>query len=92
MEDPTQAFKLITAGRLIDGKGGQLIEEGAVLVQGSKIIAAGPAKDGLPPEGATVETYDYPGKTVMPGLIDCHTHHNGFGDGRPGEDVAALRD
>ena len=49
MEDPTQAFKLITAGRLIDGKGGQPIEEGAVLVQGSKIIAAGPAKDVLPP-------------------------------------------
>ncbi|SVD85826.1 uncharacterized protein METZ01_LOCUS438680, partial [marine metagenome] len=92
MEDPTQAFKLITAGRLIDGKGGSAIEEGAVLVQGSKIIAAGSAKDVLPPEGATVETYDYPGKTVMPGLIDCHTHHNGFGDGRPGEDVAALPD
>ena len=92
MEDPTQAFKLITAGRLIDGKGGQPIEEGAVLVQGSKIIAAGPGKDVFPPEGATVETYDYPGKTVMPGLIDCHTHHNGFGDGRPGEDVAALPD
>jgi len=25
-------------------------------------------------------------------MIDCHTHHNGFGDGRPGEDVAALPD
>ena len=30
--------------------------------------------------------------SVMPGMIDCHTHHNGFGDGRPGEDVAALPD
>ena len=28
----------------------------------------------------------------MPGLIDCHTHHNGFGDGRKGEEVAALPD
>ena len=92
MEDPTQAFKLIKAGRLIDGNGGQLVEDGAVLVQGSKIIAVGPAKDVVPPEGATVETFDYPGKTVMPGLIDCHTHHNGFGDGRLGEDVAALPD
>ena len=26
----------------------------------------------------------------MPGMIDCHTHNNGFGDGRPGDDVAAL--
>ena len=92
MEDTTQGFKLIKAGRLIDGRGGPPVDEGAVLVQGSKIIAVGPANDVVPPEGAIVETFNYPGKTVMPGLIDCHTHHNGFGDGRPGEDVAALPD
>ena len=92
MQDREQGFKLIKAGLLIDGKGGPPLEQGAVLVQGSKIVAVGPAKDVRPPEGATAETYDYPGKTVMPGLIDCHTHHNGFGDGRPGEDVAALPD
>ena len=92
MEDPAQGFKLIKAGRLIDGRGGPPIEDGAVLVQGSKIITGGAASDVRPPEGATVETFNYPGKTIMPGLIDCHTHHNGFGDGRPGEDVAALPD
>ena len=92
MQDPTQAFKLIKAGRLIDGMGGPPIQDGAVLVQGDKIIAAGPVGEVVAPEGATVDTYDYPGKTVMPGMIDCHTHHNGFGDGRPGEDVAALPD
>ena len=92
MEDTAQGFKLIKAGRLIDGGGGPPIEDGAVLVRGSKIIAVGPAKDVIPPEGALVEAYNYPGQTVMPGLIDCHTHHNGFGDGRPGEDVAALPD
>ena len=92
MEDPAQGFKLIKAGRLIDGRGGPPIEEGAVLVRGSKIIAVGPAGEVIPPEGAPVEPYNYPGKTVMPGMIDCHTHHNGFGDGRPGEDVAALPD
>ncbi len=90
MEDPRQNFKLIKASRLIDGRGGPPIEQGAVLVQGSKIIAVGSARDVLPPEGAKMETYDYPDKTIMPGLIDCHTHHNGFGDGRPGEEVAAL--
>ena len=92
MQDSTQVFKLIKAGRLIDGMGGPPIQDGAVLVQDSRIIAAGPVGEVVAPEGATVETYDYPGKTVMPGMIDCHTHHNGFGDGRPGEDVAALPD
>jgi len=92
MQDPTQAFKLIKAGRLIDGMGGPPIQDGAVLVQGNRIIAAGPVGEVVATEGATVETYDYPGKTVMPGMIDCHTHHNGFGDGRPGENVAALPD
>jgi imidazolonepropionase-like amidohydrolase len=92
MQDPTQAFKLIKVGRLIDGMGGPPIQDGAVLVQGNRIIAAGPVGAVVAPEGATVETYDYPGKTVMPGMIDCHTHHNGFGDGRPGENVAALPD
>jgi len=92
MEDPTQVFKLIKAGRLIDGRGGPPTPDGAVLIQGDQIIAAGPVGEVVAPEGATVETYDYPGKTVMPGMIDCHTHHNGFGDGRPGEDVAALPD
>ena len=92
MQVPSQVFKLIKAGRLIDGMGGPPIQDGAVLVQGDKIIAAGPVGEVVAPEGATVDTYDYPGKTVMPGMIDCHTHHNGFGDGRPGEDVAALPD
>ena len=83
MVNRSEAFKLITAGRLIDGRGGPPVQEGAVLIRGSKIVAVGPAKNVLPPEGATVETFDYRGKTVMPGMIDCHTHHNGFGDGRP---------
>ena len=92
MAQSGQNFKLIKAGRLIDGLGGQPIENAAVLVEGSKIRAAGPSKDVAAPEGAQAEVYDYPGKTVMPGMIDCHTHHNGFGDGRLGDDLVTLPD
>ncbi|MCI0439220.1 MAG: amidohydrolase family protein, partial [Chloroflexi bacterium] len=60
--------------------------------QGSKIVAAGREGEVVPPEGARVETYDFSGKTVMPGMVDCHTHHNGFGDGRAGDDLALLAD
>ena len=83
---------MIQAGRLIDGHGGRPVEGGAVLVRGSKILAAGASKEVVPPEGAPVRTLDYPGMTVMPGMVDCHTHHNGFGDGRAGDDLATLPD
>ena len=92
MQSGQEEYKLITAGQLIDGKGGAPVPDGAILIKGSKIVAVGSAKEVTAPEGAPMETFEYPGKTVMPGMIDCHTHHNGFGDGRAGEDVAALPD
>ena len=68
------------------------MENGTALVNGSRIVAVGEARDVKVAEGAEVHTFGYPGQTVMPGMIDCHPHHNGFGDGRSGEDVAALPD
>ena len=83
---------LIRAGRLIDGLGGPPIERAALLIQDSTILAVGPEKDVFAPEAAPVKNLDYSDKTVMPGMVDCHTHHNGFGDGRAGDDLATLPD
>src|SRR6478672_9677118 len=44
----------------------------AVLVTGNKIVAAGPRSQINAPSGAT--TIDLPGTTLMPGLIDAHSH------------------
>ena len=85
-------FKLITAGRLIDAKGGPPIDNGAILIQGSSIVAVGRIGDISAPEGADVQILHYPGKTIMPGMVDCHTHHNGFGDGRAGDELTLLDD
>jgi len=92
LNDQDDRFKLIKAGLLIDGLDGPPVKRGAVLFRDSKIIAAGPEGEVAPPEGAPVEVLDYSDKTVMPGMVDCHTHHNGFGDGRLGDDLARLPD
>ena len=85
-------FTLITADRVIDSGGGPPIDNGAVLVRGSRIVAVGRAADVKAPDGASVEVHDYPGGAMLPGMVDCHTHHNGFGDGRLGDDLSLLSD
>ncbi|MBM3935173.1 MAG: amidohydrolase family protein [SAR202 cluster bacterium] len=85
-------FTLIKAARLIDGRGGDVVANGALLVEGAKIRGAGPAASVRAPEGASVATIDYGDRTLLPGLIDAHVHLNGFGDGRSGDDLATLPD
>lgn len=51
---------------------GGVIQNGSVLIRGSKIAAVGPADSIRPGIGATV--IDATGKFVMPGIIDTHSH------------------
>lgn len=92
MAEPGNDFKLIKAGLLIDGTGAPAITDGAVLIRGSQIEAVGPASVIPVPEGSGAQVLDFSGKTLMPGMVDCHTHHNGFGDGRSGDELTLLAD
>ncbi len=58
--------------RLIVGNGRPSIENGTLVVEGAKITQAGAAVDVRVPEGAA--RVNLAGKTVMPTLIDTHTH------------------
>jgi imidazolonepropionase-like amidohydrolase len=71
----------IKAGRLIDVENGRVLAKQIILLRGKKIAAVGP--DLQIPAGAKV--LDLSTRTVLPGLIDCHTHladgaHDGNGD------------
>lgn len=70
----------VRAGRLIDPDSGTVLTDQVILIQANKIQAVG--KGLAIPAGAKV--IDLSGKTVLPGLIDCHTHvADGQSDGEP---------
>lgn len=77
----------IRAGRLIDGRGGPPISDGAVLIEGTKIAAVGPAAQVAAPTGAPGEEFHFPEGTVLPGLIDVHAHLTFGTGGRSYEEV-----
>lgn len=60
---------------------GKPIERGTMVVQGGKIVAVGDSRSIQIPSGAKV--VDLAGKTVMPGIVDTHSHI-GEGSGADG--------
>src|SRR6266403_132926 len=74
----------IRAGHLFDSKSGKVLENQIILIEGEKIKAVGSADSVAVPQGA--QEIDLSKATVLPGLIDGHTHVFGFGlDGiKPG--------
>ncbi|MDH3223241.1 MAG: amidohydrolase family protein [Gemmatimonadota bacterium] len=69
----------LVGGRIIDGFGGPLIENGVVLISGDRIAAVGTDSDIDIPPGA--EIIDTNGMTVLPGLFDMHVHLQLLGHG-----------
>jgi imidazolonepropionase-like amidohydrolase len=63
---------VLKPARVFDGTSRDLHQGWVVLVRGERIEAAGPADQVNPPQGA--ETIDLPGMTLMPGLIEAHSH------------------
>ena len=68
----SEAVYLLRPARVFDGESAQLHEGWAVLVRGERIDATGPSGDIKAPADAKV--LDLPGTTLLPGLIEAHSH------------------
>ncbi|WAA08545.1 metal-dependent hydrolase family protein [Fervidibacillus albus] len=66
-------YTLIENGTLIDGNGGEPIENAAVLIKDNKIIAAGHLND-IPQVNGEVKRIDAEDGFLLPGLFDTHVH------------------
>lgn len=73
----------IKAGELIDPEAATVLKDQTILIRGGKIAAVG---HNLPiPAGA--QLLDLSSQTVLPGLIDCHTH---LADGAHDDDPVGV--
>ncbi|UFH51229.1 metal-dependent hydrolase family protein [Pseudomonas sp. KNUC1026] len=71
MSDTTAATLILRNGRVLDLDKGQLISGLEVIIAGERIQALRPAGQAAEP---TARVLDVKGRTIMPGLIDCHVH------------------
>jgi imidazolonepropionase-like amidohydrolase len=63
---------VIRAGRVLDVKTGNILTNQAIVIEGDKIVSVGPAAETT--ADAAAQIIDLPNATVLPGLIDAHTH------------------
>jgi len=70
---PAPQQVLIKAGRLIDGRSQQVQANVGILIEGERIKAVGPLAL-IQGQAANARVIDLSQMTVLPGLIDAHTH------------------
>jgi imidazolonepropionase-like amidohydrolase len=63
---------VVHAGHMLDVKSGKLLADQTLVIEDGRIVSSGgTAEAKIPPDAARI---DLPNATVLPGLIDAHTH------------------
>src|SRR5882724_6298051 len=65
---------LVKAGRLLDPRTGNVLSPAAVLIENGRIKEVGSPSQVQAHASAGVKIIDLGNATLLPGLIDCHTH------------------
>ena len=68
---PAPADIIVRARTLIDGTHGEALRNAEIVIRGNRILEVRTAGTGTPPGAQVIDLGD---ATVLPGLIDCHTH------------------
>jgi imidazolonepropionase-like amidohydrolase len=71
-ESQVSAAQLLKPARVLDAEDGKIHEGWVVLVQGERIAAVGPPSQVQAPGGT--KTIELAGMTLLPGLMDIHSH------------------
>jgi imidazolonepropionase-like amidohydrolase len=69
-----RAQLLVRAGRLVATRTGTVLPNQAILIEGDRIKEVGPADAVAGHAARDARVIDLRNATVLPGLIDCHTH------------------
>ena len=72
--EPHPISIVVKAGKLLDVAKGSYVENAAIWIEGDRIKEAGRSADIQPHAPKDAKVIDLTHSTVLPGLIDCHTH------------------
>jgi len=72
--NPVPTSIVVKAAKLLDVRKGSYVQNAAIWIEGERIREVGPASDIQAHAPQSANVIDLGSATVLPGLIDCHTH------------------